>query len=437
VVVSGRRARGHDSHRPRWLAPIALAVVVLTASCVGTSPSGQEVRGKADRRAPNREFVGGTVAANNAFAADLYRAVAPNRGNFAYSPLALLTALSMARAGSGSPSDTRAEFDTFLHANLTPDLDTGLSTLQQGLSARSGETRSTVRKGRISLELSASLWGQRGTHFKEDYLDLLAGAYDTGFHVVDFRTDAESARQSINRWGNEATRGKFDELAPRGDVTQYTRFVVASESYLQAPWLLPFDATNTKRGVFQRVDDQPVDVRMMQLTAPQGLRYAEKPDWTAVEIPYLGEQLSLVAVMPTAGQFEAFEQGLNDDRIREIMTSLQPQPIDLRLPQFQFTTAANLNEAIKPLLPAAFDQSADFSAITSDETLALSQVLYKGFYGVNEEGTESVDATTARPTNTTNIAGVKTVTVDRPFVFFVRDRESGVVLLIGRVVNPS
>ena len=67
----------------------------------------------------------------------------------------------------------------------------------------------------------------------------------------------------------------------------------------------------------------------------------------------------------------------------------------------------------------------------------MSEVLYKGFYGVDEEGTESVDATTAQPTTETNIAGVKTVTVDRPFVFFVRDRDSGLVLLIGRVVNPG
>jgi serpin B len=432
VARAARRAR-----RRRHLVPVALAVVVLAGACVGSSPSGQEVRGKAARRDPNKEFVGGTVAANNAFATDLYRAVAPNRGNFAYSPYAVLTALGMARAGTGNPSDTRSQFDSFLHANLSPDLDTGLSTLQQGLRARSGETRSTIRKGKVSLEFATSLWGQRGTHFKEDYLDLLSSAYDTGFHVVDFRTDAESARQAINKWGNEATKGRFDELAPRGDVTQYTRFVIAAESYLQAPWLLPFDPANTKRGVFQRVDDQPVDARMMQLTAPTGLRYADKPDWTAIEIPYLGEQLSLVVAMPTAGQFEAFEQGLNDDRVREIMTSLQPQPIDLRLPQFQFTTAANLDEAMKPVLPASFDQNADFSAITSDETLSMSEVLYKGFYGVDEEGTESTDATTARPTTGTQIAGVKTVTVDRPFVFFVRDRESGLVLLIGRVVNPG
>lgn len=413
-----------------------MSVGVMVA-CVGTTPSGQEVRAKEPRRPPNREYVGGTVTANNAFGTDLYRVVAPNRGNFAYSPYALLTALAMARAGTGSAGDTRAQIDALLHAQATTDLDTGINTLQQGLASRSGEKRSETRIGKVSLEFPASLWGQRGTHFKDDYLDRLAGAYGAGFHVVDFRTDPESSRQAINRWGEDATRGRFEELVSRGDVTQYTRFLVAAESYLQAPWQFPFNPKSTKRAQFQRLDDQPTDVRMMQLTAPAGIRFADKGTWSAVELPYLGEELSLVIVMPAEGEFETFEQGFTSDRIKEITTSLEPRAVDLRVPQFQFTTAANLNEPLKQAMPAAFGESADFSGITSDEPLALSDVVYKGFYGIDEEGTDAANTATAQPNPSTVLAGARTVTIDRPFVFFVRDRESGLVLLLGRVVNPS
>lgn len=428
----GRRAR-----RARRAGALVLAVAAL-ASCVSSTPTGQEVRSKADRAPADKGLLDGTVAATNTFGADLYRALAGGRGNFVYSPLALETALGMTRAGSGTAGTTRAELDALLHAPLTADLDAGLNTVQQSLQSRSGDKRSNTRKGKVSLELAESLWGQRGTHFKEEYLDRLATQYGAGFHVVDYRSDPESSRQAVNKWSVDATNGRYEELVSRGDVTQYTRFLVAAESYLQAPWLVPFDAKQTRLLPFQRLDDQPIQARTMQLSAASGLRFADKADWTAVELPYLGDELSLVIVQPAAGQFDAFEQAFTNSTIQDIGAALQPRAVTLRVPQFQFTTATNLNDALKQTAPSAFGTDADFSGITADETLAITDVVYKGFYGINEEGTDAANTATAAPTDdTTGMAGARSVTIDQPFLFYVRDRQTGVVLLLGRVVNPA
>jgi serpin B len=452
--------------------------VLTVTTCTGSANSGQELKGKGDLRAANREFLNGAVNADIAFGVDLYHGVAPGGGNFAYSPYAILTALAMARAGSAGT--TRQQFDAALHATATPDLDGGLRTIDDLLGRRVGDKRSDTRRGRINLEVAAALWGQRGNHVKEDYLNLLATSYGTGFRVVDFRSDSEASRQAINQWGSEATHDHITELVPRGVVTPYTRFLATPAMYLQAPWQMPFLADKTRPESFQRENGAPVEVRMMQLTAPistltptgstptgsttpstststsattagttppatsatganpsGGLRAATGTTWEAVELPYLGDELALDIVMPASGQFAAFEQALSTDVLQSITAALRPESLDLHLPQFQFTTQASLREVLAANgLENVFSREADFSGITTDEALTLSEVVYQGFFGVNEEGTDAPHTATAQSRDEDSMRRTRRLVVDRPFLFFLRDRETGLLLLVGRVIDP-
>jgi serpin B len=454
----------------RWcrILPAALSVsIILTVTtCTGSSDAGQELKGRGDRRPPNREFLNGAVAADINFGIDLYHGVAPGSGNFAYSPYAVLTALSMVRAGSAGT--TRAQLDAALYASATPDLDAGLRTIDDLLGRRVGEKRSDTRRGKLNLEVAAALWGQRGNHVKDDYLNLLTTSYGTGFRVTDFRSDSEASRQAVNQWGSDATHGHISELVPRGVVTPYTRFLTTTAMYLQAPWQLPFQGDKTRPETFHRNNGTSVDVRMMQLTAPsttapsatsgtsttgttgttgttppkdqpilEGLRTASGPTWEAVELPYLGDELVLDLVMPAPGQFDAFEQALTPDGLAGITDSLQPGPLDLHLPQFQFTTQASLRDVLSAHgLDKAFSREADFSGVTTDEALSLSEVVYQGFFGVNEEGTDAQNTATLVPKTEVSMRGARRLVIDRPFLFFVRDRETGLLLLVGRVVDP-
>ncbi len=437
VGIRARHGRRRTTGRVAPVVALAAAVVLLVSACISSSTGGQELKGKGDRSAPNREFLAGGVASTNAFGIDLYRVASTNPGNFAYSPFAVINALGMARAGSAGT--TRAQFDTVLHTNLGPDLDGGLNTLGAGLAERPGDKRSDTRLGRVGLEFATSLWGQRGNHVKDDLLDLLARDYGTGFRVTDFRSDPESGRQAVNHWAAEATHNRVEELVPRGEITQYTRFLATAAMDMQAPWQQPFDPKLTRTAPFQRNDDQPVTARMMQLTAATGLRYASRAAWQAVEIPYLGDELALDVIVPADGQFAAFEQGFSPEQLTAITDSLTAQPIDLHLPQFQFTTAASLHDPLTAQgLGSAFSTDADFPGVTTDEMLSLSDVIYQGFFGVNEEGTDAPTTTaTVQPATDPSVAGLRTVQIDRPFLFVVRDRTTGAAILIGRVVNPN
>lgn len=412
-----------------------VAMVTLVTACIGTTPGGQTIRGEASRRAANREFLPSTVDATNDFALDLFRASAPGQSNVVSAPYSIMRALGMARAGSAG--STRDQFDTVLHARQTANLDEGLGTLDQELASRSGEKSSANRKGRVSADFDASVWGQRGTRFKAGYLDILAADYDAPMRVVDFRSDAETSREAINQWSAEVTQDRITEVVRRGDVTAFTRFLPVAVSYLRAPWQIPFDRSTTRSGRFVRLDGTTVDARTMQVSAPSGLLTAEAPDWDAVEIPYLGEELALLVVVPRAGTFETFRQTIDAPQLDRISDDLEDQPVDLRLPQFQFTSSADLTQPLEQLgLVDAFNRDADFSGITSDEVLSLSGTAYEAYYGIDEEGTDAETTATAPSPESPTPAAVK-LTIDRPFVFAVRDRQTGLILLLGQVVDPG
>jgi serine protease inhibitor len=422
------------THRPT-IAATVVALAVLAAACVGTTPTGQTIRGEAPRREPNDEFLPSTVNAANGFAIDLYRASAGGQGNFVASSYSVMLALGMSRAGSAGA--TRDQFDTVLHARETVNLDEGLNTVEQLLASRAGEQSSTTRKGRVTMNLDASVWGQRGTRFKADYLDILSADYDTPMRVVDFRSDPDTARDAINRWASDSTQGRITEVVPRGDITEVTRFLPVAVSYLRAPWQVPFDQDLTRTGSFVRLDGETVDVRSMQVSSTSEIRSGKGPDWTAVEIPYLGNQLSLLIVVPATGTFESFQGSLDVARLDTIVEGLDSTPVDLRLPTFQFTTSGDLTDELESLgLTDAFTRSADFSGITSDELLNLAGVASQGYFGIDEEGTDA-DTTANAAEPEPPVPGSPRLTVDRPFVFAVRDRETGLVLVIGQVVSPN
>jgi serpin B len=434
-----------SDHPPRPAAPrtarlVAIGLTVaalLLASCGGVATTGQVLTGEATRAQPQREFLPGAVDATNTFGAELFRVLATEPGNLVLAPAAIIEALAMARAGSAG--STRQAFDAVLHADLTPNLDGGLNALSQALAERSGDKRSDTRRGRVDLRLPASVWGQRGTHVKEDLLDLLAADYGTGFRVTAFHADAEGSREVVNNWADEATDGTIKELVPRGEITQYSRFLAAAAANLRAPWQVPFDGQRTRPGAFHRADGQRSDARMMEATS-DAFRSARGEGWEAVELPYLGDELALDVIVPTTTLAE-LEQSMTAARIDEVATALDKSPdeaVAVSLPQFAFTTTHELQDPLTRLgLDVAFTRDADFSGVTSDEVLSLSHVAYQGFIKVDEEGTDpSPDTATAQPTTGTS-AGSRRIVVDQPFVFLVRDRPTGSILMIGRVVAPS
>jgi serpin B len=427
------RHRRPTRHRVALGAALVGAVLVVV-SCGPTAS--QEVRTDAAPVPADGRAAREAVRSLNAFAIDVERAVSARGGNVVVASYPLAVSLALARAGA--LGTTQEEIDRLLHVEPGHDLDAGIATLARQLADHSGDRRSDDRQGRVSLTLSAALWTQEETSFPDSFLDRLSAAYDTGVRVVDFRSDPEAARDAMNRWVAAETDDRISQLVTRGTIKQFTRFVLTSTAYLQAPWATRFDPALTRSTEFRRLDSTSVAAPTMRARERRSFSLAEGDGWNAVELPYLGEQLAMLVIVPRAGAFDDFTRRLDDDILLSITRALRPAAVDLHLPAFQFTTELNLNQTLVALgLPSAFDpHRADFSGITTDEVLTISEVLSQTFAGVDEEGSDGEAATVIRRTPPTAFTP-DPFRVDRPFLFVVRDTETGLVLQIGRVLDPT
>jgi serpin B len=175
---------------------------------------------------------------------------------------------------------------------------------------------------------------------------------------------------------------------------------------------------------------------MMKQTESFG--YTDGEGYQAVELPYDGEELSMVILLPEAGQFEAFEEGLQAQQVNDIISGLQPTLVDLTMPKFEFDSEFSLKDTLAGMgMPVAFSAAADFSGMTGTPDLCISAVLHKAFVSVDEAGTEAAAATAVIVGESAMPGQPVEVTVDRPFIFLIRDIETGAILFVGRVMNPG
>lgn len=368
------------------------------------------------------------VAGNNAFAWDLYGQVSGTPGNVFYSPYSMSVALAMTYAGARTQTETamaQAMHYTLPQARLHP----AFNLLDQGLAGR-------AETGGFELHIVNRLWGQTGFTFLAAFLDTLAENYGAGLNLLDFQADPEGSRTSINDWVAAVTAQRIKDLIPSGAVDSSTRLVLTNAIYFKAHWLDQFEPANTQDAPFTLLDGSQVTVRMMYQQT--GYSYAAGADYQAVELPYEGDELSMVILLPAAGQFEAFEGTMTAERLAAIVAGLSPQEVGLSLPKFTFEWSAGLADVLTALgMGIAFDPgSADFSGM-SDTALFIQAVVHKAFVAVDEEGTEAAAATAVIAGLTAAPAEPIILRVDRPFLFVIRDRVSGTLLFVGRVVNPS
>jgi serpin B len=255
--------------------------------------------------------------------------------------------------------------------------------------------------------------------------------------LLDFATDAGAARVTINDWVENQTEGRIKDLIPPGVVNAATRLVLTNAIYFNAAWQHPFESHLTEDGPFYLLDGSELSVPLMLQSESFG--YAEGEGYQAVELPYDGRQLSMVILLPERGRFGAFEESLSAESMSAVLEALEYQRVTLTLPKFEYESEFGLGQTLAEMgMDAAFSGEADFSGMTGTRDLFISEVIHKAFVGVDEEGTEAAAATAVVMAETAMQAEEPmVVTVDRPFLFFIRDIETGVILFLGRVVDPS
>jgi serpin B len=374
------------------------------------------------------------ASGNSAFAFDLYQLLRGEKGNLFYSPYSISLALAMTYAGARG--DTEKEMAQALHFLLPQDrLHPAFSRLAAELASRGEGAQGTDGKG-FRLNVANALWGQEGYQFLLEFLNVLETYYGAGLKTVDFAGDPEAARQTINDWVSQETENRIQDLIPPGVIDTLTRLVLANAIYFNAAWLYPFEPDVTADGPFYLLDGSQVQVPMMRQS--ESFAYAQGEGYQAVELPYDGQQLSMVILLPAQGQLDAFEGTLDADRVETILKGLSRQQVDLTLPKFGFESQFSLKDALSTLgMPDAFTDAADFSGMTGNRELSISEVIHKAFVSVDEAGTEAAAATAVIVGLTSAPAQPVSFTADRPFLFLIRDIPTGTILFLGRVVDPT
>ena len=377
------------------------------------------------------------VGGSQAFAFDLYRALSQQEGNLFCSPYSISLALAMAYAGARG--GTEQEMADTLHFTLPENrLHPAFNGLDLELASR-GEGAEGKDEAGFRLNIVNAIWGQEDYAFLAEFLDVLAENYGAGLRLLDFREASEAARVTINDWVAEQTEGRIEDLIPQGGIDATTRLVLTNAIYFNAAWQEPFGESATRDEPFYLLDGEAVSVPMMHQTQEFG--YTAGDGYQAVELHYDGWELSMVIVLPDEGAFESFEELLNADMVNLAVERLERRELVLAIPKFEFDSDFSLSEALQTLgMPTAFSSAADFSGMTGGRDLFISDVIHKAFVSVDEEGTEAAAATAvvmAELAAPVEEEEPLKVTIDRPFVFLIRDIETGTVLFIGRVLNPE
>ena len=359
------------------------------------------------------------VDANNAFAFKLYSELKVAEGNTFFSPFSVSSALSLLYEGArgetakemrsalGLPGDNEVRRNAFLE-------------LYQLLGKVKG------------LRIANALWVQKGYPLLKSYLELAEKYYQSEVANVDFKGDPEGSRLIINGWVEKRTEGKVKDLIPPSGVSELTKLVVTNAIYFKGRWLYEFNRSETSEGDFWISPGKSVKVPFMHLKA--SLPYAEVEEAKILELPYEGKELSMVFILPK-GDLRGLEGELGADKLKGWLSSLRKAEVEVYLPKFKVSAGYALRKPLAEIgMPRAFGPKADFSGITGRRDIFVDQVYHKAYVEVDEEGTEAAAATAAV------VVAVSLPLVfraDHPFLFLIIHKPTGLILFMGRLVNPA
>ena len=330
--------------------------------------------------------------------------------NLLVSPYSAGVALSM--VAEGSAGQTRVEFDDALN---------GCSFKAEELG--SGDS--------IVVKSANSVWVGDNFSLRNKYVALLEKDYDAFITTQNFLDPATV--DAINNWCSENTEGKINKIVDRlgsNDV-----MILINALYFNAPWQKGFNEDATRKGVFNGMDGE-VQVDMM--SQRNNFRYAQYQGVQMVELPYAGGRYSMYVVLPPVGMdVNTMIPYISETAFDTAMGMLSSQEVVLTMPKFKLETSMVLNDALKDMgIETAFSGAADFSGITAMGNLAIDQVKQKCYIDVTEKGTEAAAVTSVQVRLTSvDRNPVARMTVDRPYLFFIQDNQSGNILFMGKVVD--
>jgi len=404
---------------------ITIALVIFISECV------KEPAVKVDDSRWTPEGVNVVVNANNQFAFDLYSQFKEESKdeNIFFSPYSISVALTMTY--EGAKGQTAEEMRSVLHIPEDANLR------RPNFAKIINEINKKDKKYKLST--ANALWAQKDYEFLEEYTNTVEKYYGGKVTNLDFVGETEKSRQTINIWVEEQTNNKIKDLIPPGVLDELTRLVLTNAIYFKGTWVLQFDPKDTQDEGFTTSAGQTVKVPMMRLTGEDAeFNYAETDKVQILEMPYEGEDLSMLIILPKENDLENIEESITPEKLSEWKNILKKQRVDIFIPKFKFETKYFMVDTLKKMgMVSAFNAPpADFSGMDGTKNLKIQNVIHQAFVEVNEEGTETAAATAV-------IVGRESVQItpvfraDHPFIFIIQQKDTGNILFLGRVSDPT
>lgn len=322
------------------------------------------------------------------------------------------------------------------------------------------------------LQVANAVWVEKTFPLNQEFLGVIKEYYASGGAFnVDFKGAPEAQRKEINDWIADHTGDKIKDIVPQGLIDSMTRMVLANAIYFKGSWATVFDKSQTLDRPFSVTSQKTITIPMMNRycddamygainadgsrfetpatqpeNAPADYGYP-KEGYQVIELPYKGGQLSMMVILPVKrNSLPKMDELLSADFFKKAADSMSGREFSLALPKFKFETKYRMKEILSAMgMTVPFSDNADFSGLTADASpenrLKIAEVLHNAFVEVNEEGTEAAAATVVllAPTSAAirEVPFTPVFNADHPFLFTIRDRETGLILFAGKVEDPS
>jgi len=405
-------------------------VAIVTATAVlFLFPYQPDQPPQADDTGSTQQGVQEVVNANNQFAFELYSEINKAKdSNIFYSPYSISSAIAMTYEGAkGQTADEMKSVFHFPESNI--------------LRPNFAEIYNDINKRTKAYELRTgnALWVQHDYPFLEDYTNRVEKYYGGKAANLDFIKETEKSRQTINSFIEEQTNNKIKDLIPSGALTPIMRLVLTNAIYFKGTWEWEFDKSDTREQDFKITPTNIVKTPMMFMDNDKAeFNYADIGDLQILELPYKGEEISMLILLPTEN-LAAIEPSLTAEKLKEWKSQMNEFKLDaIYLPKFEFDTKYSMKDTLSTMgMPTAFEwPGADFSGMDGTEMLYIDKVIHQAYVKVDEKGTEAAAATAIMVGF--GSAGPRNVfRADHPFIFIIQERETGNILFLGRVVDPT
>jgi serpin B len=333
---------------------------------------------------------------------------------------------------AGARGNTETQIAQVLH--FAP----GQERLHATFAALETRLNSIQKEGHIWLSVANSLWPQKRYPFLQEYLALIRERYGVVITVVDYTTEAETARKMINEWVETRTESKIAELIKPGVLNPLTRLVLVNAIYFKGNWASKFDAKVTDNAPFWVTATNSISVPTMNQT--RKLLYAQADGIQILELPYAGNDLSMIVLLPKkVDGLAELQEAMTPERLEKWTSNLEETEVVVFLPRFKMTSEFRLDATLASMgMPDAFDDAkANFAGMDGrPDWLYIAAVLHKASVDVNEEGTEAAAATAVVIATKSFPQPPVVFRADHPFIFLIRDNVTHSILFFGRVVKP-